>query len=100
MRKLLHELYHGRIPGWDSQVHTTPDSENIRQARSRLVSVLSPEELEKFKALEALHAQSHAWRYEYTYTQAFRLGVLLMCAVFMGGGDADTHGPSAPKPDA
>jgi len=88
MKKLLQKLYHGRIPGWDSQAHTTETDENrekIQAERRYLMGIMSPKAHASFKKLEALHAQSHARRYENTYTNAFRLGVMLMCAVFMNG---------------
>ena len=85
MKKLLHELYKGRIPGWDSQVHSTETDENRQKAldeRKYLLSIMSPKAVESFRKLETLHYENHAQRYENVYTNAFRLGVLLMCAVF------------------
>ena len=90
MNKLLQNLYRGRIPGWDSQVHTTETNENnqkISNARKHLISLISGEALESFKKLEAFHAENHARRYENTYTNAFKLGVMLMCAVFADNDD-------------
>ena len=96
MKKLLRELYHGRIPGWDSQIHSKPQpqldeiTKKIQRERKHFKNIMSERNFEKFKALEELHAQSHAIRYENAYTNAFRLGAMLMCAVFMNGdGDDD-----------
>jgi len=86
MKKILHDLYHGHIPGWDSSAsnaETDETREKIISERQHLVSILSAEALEKFKALEALHTKAHARRYKCTYMKAFRLGAMLMCAVFM-----------------
>ena len=89
MKKILHDLYHGRVPGWDSRIHSVNDSksdeirEKILAERRHIVSVLSPKNLERFKALEALHSEAHTRMYRNTYTNAFKLGVMLMCAVFM-----------------
>jgi len=86
MKKILHDLYHGHIPGWDSSVSNTETDETrekILSERQHLVSILPAEALEKFKALEALHSKAHARRYKSTYMKAFRLGAMLMCAVFM-----------------
>jgi len=86
MNKMLQNLYHGRIPGWDSQVHFDETDEyrkETQRERKYLLSIMSPKAVESFKKLEALHNESHTRRYENTYINAFRLGVLLMCAVFM-----------------
>jgi len=93
MKNLLHELYHGRIPGWDSQIYSKSELEEITQKiqreRKHFKNIMSERNFDKFRELEALHAESHAIRYEYVYTNAFRLGVMLMCAVFMGGDGTD-----------
>jgi len=90
MNKVLQDLYRGRIPGWDSQVHSKsePDEilKKIQTERKHFKNIMSAKNFEKFKELEALHAESHALRYENVYTNAFKMGVLLMCAVFMGDG--------------
>ena len=88
MNKLLQALYHGRIPGWDSQVHTTETDENREKTlseRKYFTSKMSDKDLERYKKLEALYAECHARRYENVYTNAFKLGVMLMCAVFADG---------------
>ena len=130
MKKILHDLYHGRIPGWDSVASTTKNEETRQkmlserryfasyrfQFKSYLpiaakrgkalaprfpqplcqiglnlesVSIMSAEDFERFKALEALHYECHTRRYRNTYTNAFKLGVMLMCAVFMNDDEED-----------
>jgi len=92
MKKILHDLYHGRIPGWDS-IDGNDQSDEIRKKilseRQHFVSSLSAKNFERFKALETLHRESHARRYQNTYTSAFKLGVMLMCAVFMNNDEGD-----------
>ena len=86
MKKIIHDLYRGRLPGWDnSRSNTESDEtrEKIVSARKHLISILPADALERFKTLEALHNETHARRYRNTYMKAFRLGVMLMCAVFM-----------------
>jgi len=87
MNKVLQDLYHGRIPGWDSQVHTEECRKKIVDERKHLMSLMSPKAVESFKKLEALHYECHAKGYENNYANAFKMGVLLMCAVFSGDGD-------------
>jgi len=88
MKNLLHELYHGRIPGWNSRFHNNTETdairEKIRSERKYFVSGMSPEDLKRFKELETLHHHLHSNRCKNTYINAFKLGVMLMCAVFMG----------------
>jgi len=93
MKKILHDLYHGRIPGWDSRIHSVNDakSDEFREKtlaeRRYLASVLSPKDFERFKTFESLHSKAHARRYHNIYINAFKLGVMLMCAVFMDDGE-------------
>ena len=99
MKKILHDLYHGRIPGWDSVASTTKNDETRQKMLSErryFASLLSPKDFERFKALEALHSECHARRYRNTYTNAFKLGVMLMCAVFMND-DEEIHDKEADR---
>ena len=88
MKNILHELYRGNIPGWDSQSNAHIDSdafhEKLASERKYFASIMSKKDFERFTALEKFHKESHAVRYKKVYTHAFKLGVLLMCAVFMG----------------
>ena len=86
MTKILHELYHGRLPRGDRSVNGPQldvTREKILSERRYFASIMSGEDFERFKALEALHRECHDRRYRDTYTNAFKLGVMLMCAVFM-----------------
>jgi len=86
MKKILHDLYHGRIPGWDSVASTTlPDEtrEKILNERQYIASIMSPKDFERFKTIETLHKEAHTRMYRSTYAKAFKLGVMLMWAVFM-----------------
>ena len=88
MNKLFQDLCHGRIPGWDSHVHFhQPEEilEKIQNERKYFEWILSPNDFKKFKNLEKLHSKIHAQGYEDTYANAFKLGVMLMCAVFSDG---------------
>ena len=91
MNKMLQDLYHGRIPGWDSQVHSDSLTETIgkeiQNQRKYLKSIISPKAFEQFRVLEKLHKKKHNIFYENVRADAFRLGVLLMCAVFMEGAE-------------
>jgi len=60
MKKILHDLYHGRIPGWDSRISIT-ETDEIREKtlseRRYFASIMSAEDFERFKAWEALHRE-------------------------------------------
>jgi len=56
--------------------------EKIRSERRYFASILSAKDFERFEKLDALHGEGHAIRYENTYINAFKLGALLMCAIF------------------
>ena len=86
MTKILHDLYHGRFPRGDRSGNTPQidaTREKILNERRYFASVMSDENFERFKALEALHRECHDRRYRNAYTNAFKLGVMLMCALFM-----------------
>jgi len=83
MKKILHELYHGRVLGQERTAYETDEArEKIRSERRHFAFILSDEDFARFEALEALHKEHHTRRREEIYENAFRLGVLLMCAVF------------------
>ena len=91
MNKMIQDLRHGRIPGWDKQVYsaeTDEEREKIRSERQYFASIMSEKDFERFRQLETLHAEGHARRYANTYASAFKLGVMLMCAVFTDGDDS------------
>jgi len=91
MKKILHDLYHGRMPGWDSTISTTETyefREKTLSERQYFASIMSAEDFERFKAWEAMHREGHTRRYKNTYMKAFKLGVVLMCAIFMNDEEA------------
>jgi len=86
MKKILHDLYRGRFPKGDHGVNTPQidaTREKILSERQYLASIMSAEDFERFRALEALHRECHDQRYQNTYAKAFKLGIMLMCALFM-----------------
>jgi len=92
MNKILHELYLGRFPRGDRSVNTPQldaTREKILCERKYFASIMSAEDFKRFKALEALHRDCHAQRYKNAYTNAFKLGIMLMCAVFMNDDGRD-----------
>jgi len=90
MKNILHELYYGRIPGWDSAAHSSFDSnafhERLSSERQYFASIMSKKDFARFRELEKFHKDSHKIRYRNVYMNAFRLGAMLMSAVFTGEG--------------
>jgi hypothetical protein len=89
MKNILHELQRGHIPGWDSRMNTNTVAakelnEKIKREREYLRFIMSPEDFRRLEKLESLHRERHSILYKNTYSNAFKLGVMLMCAVFMG----------------
>jgi len=83
MKKILRELYHGKVFGQEKTYETDEAKEKIRSERRYFASVLSEKNFARFEALEALHKEHNIRKREEIYANAFRLGVMLMCAVFM-----------------
>ena len=88
MKNLLNELYRGRIPGWHSRFHSDDETEALREKieseKQYFAFALSDENYKRFKEYGLLHKQRHDRIYKNIYTNAFKFGVMLMCAVFMG----------------
>jgi len=84
MKKILQELYHGKVFGQERKTYETDEAkEKIRSERRYFAFVLSEKDFARFEALEALHKEHNTRKREEIYANAFRLGVMLMCAVFM-----------------
>jgi len=88
MKNLMNELYHGRIPGWHSKFHADDETEAVRERikkeKQYFASILSDADYKRFKAFGLLHKECHDRRYKNIYANAFKFGVMLMCAVFIG----------------
>jgi len=90
MKKILQELYHGKVFGQERNTYETDEAkEKIRSERRYFKFVLSEKDFARFEALEALHKEHSIRKREEIYANAFRLGVMLMCAVFMNDGEED-----------
>ena len=86
MNETLKDLYFERMS--KSRAHITPEENDIHkkiQTERRYFSeVLSESDKQRLNELEALHGQLHSFEDMYTFKCAFRMGVMMMCDVFMG----------------
>ena len=90
---ILEELYNGQVYPFEDIV---PQTKAYRAANRKAGEIreyfsesLSPEDEEKFEEMNRLfHESTYIEAYE-NFTYGFRLGVLLMCDVFMGYGESD-----------
>jgi len=93
MFKFLIELYFGHVFGWEQHVKRTSNEEAIHdkiQAERQYFSEMVPEEdIKRWDEFEDLYTRAHALEDMRTFIYAFRLGVMLICAVFMGGEELD-----------
>jgi len=89
MKNFLHELYNGQVPKCNMKATKVSSEEDalwnkIKNERQHFAFVLSAEDFERFKDLEKLHKASHAIRDRRICADAFRLGAMHICAIFMG----------------
>jgi hypothetical protein len=85
MNNILHRLFHGKMPKWDNS-STKKTEELTRQIaieRQYFSTIMSDENFKRFKKLERIHSKRNSIKYMNTYTNAFKTGAMLMCAVFM-----------------
>ena len=87
MKNILHEIYHGRFPKWDENSDDPKSGvlfKKIMDERRYFKSILSPEDYERFKALEKLHRAEHSIRDKRMCANAFRMGALHICTILFG----------------
>ena len=88
MKNILHELYFGRVSRWERRVNRTAEElavENkIQTEKKHFSQIVSAEDYKRLNELEKLYGQFRDFEDMRTFNYAFRLGVLIMCAVFMG----------------
>ena len=92
MKNILHELFHGRVPGRDCNAPANPKvdelTQKIKSERQYFASIMSDANFKRFRKLERLHCKKNYLHYMDTFTNAFKLGAMLMCALFADEDDA------------
>ena len=88
MKNILHELFHGRVFGRSGHDPANPKTDELTQKIKReqqyFASIMSDANFKRFKKLGHLHCKRHSLQYMDTFVNAFKLGAMLMCEVFMG----------------
>ena len=86
MRNILHQLYYGRLSGWERRYTRTPENiavnKSIEAEKQYFEVKLSKDDCQRLQALENLYTQAHVYDEIDAYTYGFKLGVMLMCTVF------------------
>ena len=88
MKNILHELYYGRLSGWERRPVRTAENRaingKIEAEKQYFVGKMSLDDCQRFQALESLYTQAHEFDEIDAFFYGFRLGVRLMIAVFSG----------------
>lgn len=86
MTNILREFFRGRIPGWEPRASRNAEESSINhkiEAEKKYFSeTMSAEDFKRLEKLEDMYIAAHFFSSERTYSHAFMLGVMLMCAVF------------------
>ena len=90
MKNIIHDLYFGRISEWENRIIRSDEEmaihDKIIAEKQYFSGVLSAEDYKRLESLETLCMESHNFDELRAYVNAFKLGVMIMCAVFMGDG--------------
>lgn len=86
MRHILADLYHGRITPWERPpIHNEEEwavGRRIEEETRYFVQKMSPEDCQRFQALEDLYTESSGIAQVNAFSHGFKLGVELMTEVF------------------
>ena len=79
MKNMLSDFYNHIIAklSYLDEAETDEVRAKVRSERRYFASIMSAEDFERFKRLEALHAEGHKIRYNNMSIRAFNLGVTL-----------------------
>jgi len=79
MKNMLNDFYNYIIAklSYLDEAETDVVREKIRSERHYFASIMSAEDFERFKDLEALHGEGHKIRYSNMFIRTFNLGVTL-----------------------
>lgn len=94
MKNILHNLYYGRVSGWERRPVRTAENNainrKIESQKRYFIEKMSLDDCQKFQALENLYSQVHEFDEFDAYSYGLKLGIMLMCAVFMGEGETES----------
>ena len=86
MDNILHDLYFGRILGYERRRDRTDEIKNINEKiiaeRKYFEDKMTDDDIQRFRALENLYTQTGDSDETDSFIYGFKLGVKLMCATF------------------
>ena len=87
MKKIFYDLYHGNFNAWERRPVRTAEIKavdcKIESEKRYFVQKMSLDDCQRFEALENLYSQSSDFEQIDAFSYGFKLGTMLMCAVFM-----------------
>ena len=87
MENVLHDLYFGRIFGYDRRRDGTDEIKDINKKilaeRKYFEDKMTADDIQRFHALESLYTQAGDFSEVDTFIYGFKLGAKLMYSVFM-----------------
>ena len=91
MSSILEDIYNGRVSRWEQRVNRTAEEtavENQIQAEKKYFEkTMTADDYKRLNELETLYGEFRSFDDMRTFKYAFRLGVMIMCAVFIGEED-------------
>lgn len=94
MRSILHDFYNGRFTAWERRLIRTAENisinNKVEDEKRYFMHKMSLDDCQRFEALESLYSHSSDYEQEDAFAYGFKLGTMLMCAVFMGEGEPNS----------
>jgi len=91
MRNILHDLYSGKFSAWERSPVRTADNiatnRKIEDEKRYFMQKMSIDDCQRFEALEDLYTHANEFEQADAFSYGFKLGVMLMGAVFMDEGE-------------
>ena len=92
-RNILHNLYRGQFSAWERRPVRTAENiavnRKIEDEKRYFTQKMSLDDCQRFEALENLYSHSNEFEQEDSFSYGFKLGTMLMCAVFLGEGEPE-----------
>ena len=87
MKKIFHDLYHGRFSAWQRRPVRTDENRALNRKiedEKRYFSQKMPlDDFQRLITLENLYTEASDYEQVDAFAYGFKLGTTLMCAVFM-----------------
>ena len=87
MKSILHDLYYGHFSAWERRPNRTAENitvnRKIEDEKRYFIQKMSLDDCQRFQALDGLYSQANEFEQIDAFSYGFKLGTMLMCAVFM-----------------